>query len=561
MTGPPTIESKPHTPVYKMHKYFARRPWNIFRELIQRHSVAGDIIMDPFMGGGVTVVESLRLKRKVVGIDVNPLAAFITRMEAAPLDTERFQQARKIIVSRLKEEIQSLYATKCPDCGKTAYADWVEWKEAERRINRIKYDCNHCGRSGVKAPLSADATLAKRIENEFDRTIQERRLWFPNTEIPPGDKTSSLLNNGITHFHQLYTRRNLLALAILFNEINQADQPTREFLIFTFSSCLKWCSRQSHLRGTIVEGWAMHAYWVYPNSLELNVWNTFERRFDAVARGKKFSNDEIADFYKAADGFDDLKRDASCLILGRSSSNLPLPENSVDAVVTDPPYGGNVNYGELADYWWIWLCDGKIIEKSDEAIINRTQRKSIREYEEVLTSVFKECFRVLKPGGAFVSTFNSKNAAVVTAFITAAAKAGFAIDGKGISYQAPIKAYTTTFHAMQVGAFVGDFIFTFKKHDHGVSTTTTSGNISDFKNKLQDIVSEGIKNELTDSQLREIAYKHLIPYVALHTATPENCRQATEFFESKMSESSTHFKNQRKSIIEVRRRTYKKTRI
>jgi len=563
MTGPQTIESKPHTPVYKMHKYFARRPWNVFRELIQQHSAAGDIIMDPFMGGGVTIVESLRLKRKVIGIDVNPLAAFITRMEAAPLNLEHFKKARNVIESRIKEQIQSLYVTTCLDCGKTAYADWLEWKEPERHINRINYDCNHCGRSGVKAPLPQDSVLAKRIENEFEETIKERGLWFPRTEVPAGDKTSSLLNSGITHFSELYTRRNLLALAILLKEINQADPSTKDFLKFTFSSCLKWCSRQSHLRESIVEGWAMHAYWVYPNSLELNVWNTLERRFDAILRGKKFSNDEIGDFYKAADEFEELKRDASCLLLNRSSSNLPLPDNSVDAVVTDPPYGGNVNYGELADYWWIWLNDGKIIEKNEEAVINRTQRKAIREYAEALTSVFRECFRVMKPGGSFVSTFNSRNAAIVTAFITAAATAGFDINAKGVSYQAPIKAYTTTFHAMQVGAFVGDFIFAFKKLDqpHHVSSLQIIDDISNFKNELQDIVSKGVKNELTDSQLREVAYKHLIPYIASHTYAPETCRQATEFFELKMRESSAHFKNRRKSIIEVRRRTFRKRRL
>jgi tRNA G10 N-methylase Trm11 len=30
---------------------------------------------------------------------------------------------------------------------------------------------------------------------------------------------------------------------------------------------------------------------------------------------------------------------------------LPIPEETIDAVITDPPFGGNVNYGELADYW------------------------------------------------------------------------------------------------------------------------------------------------------------------------------------------------------------------
>ncbi len=555
------VEARPHTPVYKMHKYFARRPWNIFRELISQHSSIGEIVMDPFMGGGVTVIESLRLKRKVIGIDVNPLAVFITKMEAGPLDIDRFQEVRNVITNRVKDEIQSLYITKCPGCGMKAYADWLEWNERERKIKRIKFDCTHCGLSGIKTPLREDIALAKRIDEEFDKIIQERKLWFPQTQVPPGDKTSSLLNGGITHFNQLFTRRNLLALAILFREISQAEPAARDFLKFTFSSCLKWCSRQSHLRGSIVEGWAMHAYWVYPDSLELNVWNTLERRFNAAIRGKKFSNEEIGNFCRPAQKFTDLKRDASCLLLNRSSSELPIQDNSIDAIITDPPYGANVNYGELADFWWIWLNDGETIRKDEEAVINRTQRKSIQEYEGILTSVFKECFRVLKPGRQLVSTFNSKNAAVVSSFITAAATAGFDIHPNGISYQRPIKAYTTTFHAMQVGAFVGDFIFTFTKGDgpHRASADSTDDSVG-FKKKLDRIISEGIRNGMTDSELREVSYKQLIPYIATHASAPKSCRQAVEFFESEMEECSTHFKIRRKSIIESRRRTFRKIR-
>ena len=554
-----SIEAEAHTPVYKMHKYFARRPWNVFSELIKQHSSTDDVIMDPFMGGGVTVIESLRLKRKAIGIDLNPLATFITKMETAPLDISRFRMVKEAIASKVKEEIQSFYVTECPKCDLNAHADWLEWKDRDHKIKRIKFNCSQCGASGIKKPLREDIALAKRIDEEFDTIIQQRQLWFPKTQVPSGDKTSFLLKCGITHFEELFTRRNLLALAILFKELNQADLVERDFLKFTFSSSLKWCSRQSHLRGRIVEGWAMHAYWVYADSLELNVWNTFERRFDAVIRGKKFSNEEIGSYYKSANGFGDLKRGASCLLLNRSASELPFPTHSIDAIITDPPYGGNVNYGELADFWWIWLNDGRTIEKADEAIINRTQRKSIPEYEAILTNIFRECFRVLKPGRDLVSTFNSKNAAVVSSFIKATSRAGFDIKPDGISYQKPIRAYTTTFHAMQVGAFVGDFIFTFTK-PNGPQRDDTSSSIDsfvDFKHQLNQVISEGIHSKMTDSQLREIAYKHLISYVATHTSTPDNCRQAADFFESRMRERSTHFKKRRESIIESRRRTFR----
>jgi len=42
------VIAKPHTPVYKMHRYFARRPWSVFRAFIEHYSNPGSIILSPF---------------------------------------------------------------------------------------------------------------------------------------------------------------------------------------------------------------------------------------------------------------------------------------------------------------------------------------------------------------------------------------------------------------------------------------------------------------------------------------------------------------------------------
>jgi hypothetical protein len=133
-----------------------------------------------------------------------------------------------------------------------------------------------------------------------------------------------------------------------------------------------------------------------------------------------------------------------------------------------------VNYGELSDFWFIWMSGGKTIQKRDEVIINRTQGKALGEYEKLLYSVLKECYRVLKPHRCLVSTFNSKDMGVVASFINAASRAGFTLHPNGVVYQKPIRPYGTTFHAMQIGAFVGDFIFTFTKHPRPSSTPRTT---------------------------------------------------------------------------------------
>jgi hypothetical protein len=329
------------------------------------------------------------------------------------------------------------------------------------------------------------------------------------------------------------------------------------FLRFVFSSSLKWASRQSHLRGEIVEGWALHAYWIYPKSLEINIWNTFERRWQAVVRGKRYSNRTI-EACRFAESFDDLNRGpATCLILTGSSTDLPLPSESVDTIVTDPPYGGNVNYGELSDYWAIWFRDGKLIDKREEVIINRTQDKKTEDYEGLLYSVFKECYRVLKSGRCLASTFNSRDLRVVASFVVAASKAGFVLHPDGVLYQKPIRAYTTTFHAMQIGAFVGDFVFTFVKTKQETTGKPAREELTRISEYVKSLVNEEVNGGITEPQVREKAYRALIPFLAKYaTSDIDACRSAVSYFEGEMRRQNEHFKSTRTRITSERKQAF-----
>ncbi len=140
------ILAESHTPIYKMHRYFARRPHNVFEYLIKHYTRPGDIVLDPFCGGGVTVVESLRARRRVIGVDLNPMAAFITRMEVTPVDLDSLQAAFASVGQAVKQQIESLYYTRCPQCqNEQAVADWYEWS------NVVICPNNFCGQEVVLA--------------------------------------------------------------------------------------------------------------------------------------------------------------------------------------------------------------------------------------------------------------------------------------------------------------------------------------------------------------------------------------------------------------------------
>lgn len=543
-----------HTAIYTMHRYFARRPHNVFSYLIKHYTKPGDIILDPFCGGGVTVVEGLKLRRKVIGVDLNPMATFITKMEVMPVDLDAMEEGFSKLEEKVKNNILELYYTECPKCrSKKAITEWYEWSnvfkcrccrkpivlaKAKKKgagryvctnpkckgllvpsectkigdeIVSVKYSC-HCGKGGIKPADGSDIGLYKKIERSFDKIVRNEKLVYPKDKFPDGDRQrdDALFQKGITHFHKLFTKRNLIANARLKKAIGSSNcnSEVRDILTFTFSATISWTSNLTSDTG---HGWQHHAYWIPNVCYEMNVWRMFEQRFkggnNTVLKGKKESQKTIGNFTKFAGTQKDLKGDKTCLLLTRSAHKLPIEDRSVDIVITDPPFGGNVQYAELCDFWAVWLKEELrlkgVIDNRDEAIQTRhagfETEKTADHYENMLYRVFRECHRVLKPNGWMVMTFHNREVGVWMSLQRAAARAGFKLPDssfdrtRGMIYQPPIERYTPTLHLRAPGSMLGDFVLSFQRQEaqpeiDKIKEALTPEEEKDFRNKVEELI-------------------------------------------------------------------------
>jgi len=78
-------QDKVDEPPHNFYKYPARFAPSFAREIINAFSNEGDLVLDPFCGGGTTLLEAMRLKRRALGMDVSSLATFIARAKTTPL--------------------------------------------------------------------------------------------------------------------------------------------------------------------------------------------------------------------------------------------------------------------------------------------------------------------------------------------------------------------------------------------------------------------------------------------------------------------------------------------
>ena len=114
------------------------------------------------------------------------------------------------------------------------------------------------------------------------------------------------------------------------------------------------------------------------------------------------------------------------IITTQSSTNLSaVPNNSVDYIFIDPPFGSNLMYSELNFIWEAWL---KVITaQKNEAIVNPSQKKAIFEYQQLLVDCLKEFYRVLKPNRWITIEFHNSQNSVWNSIQEAIQVAGFVI--------------------------------------------------------------------------------------------------------------------------------------
>lgn len=130
-----------YRPIIGVHKWFARRPGTVFRNLLlaefngdepiesgywRAHKMAG-VIADPFMGGGTPIFEANRLGFSVVGTDINPMAFWVVHQSLAPLDLQAFTKISEAVIGDVEREVENLYATICCNCGKPAPVKYFIW--------------------------------------------------------------------------------------------------------------------------------------------------------------------------------------------------------------------------------------------------------------------------------------------------------------------------------------------------------------------------------------------------------------------------------------------------
>ena len=325
----------------------------------------------------------------------------------------------------------------------------------------------------AKLVLRQDGTKEYQRATETDRdayTVAQCRLRelappLPCVEIQDGYNTRQILNYGYQYWHDLFNDRQLLALDMLAQAIRDLPQGSgREAMATLFSGVLEFnnmfASYKGEGTGAVRHMFSHHILKPERTPIEANVWGTPKSSgsFSTLFRSRLLRCLDYREtpFEVAVDRVEGRKigkkvfgvsppmggtivsrwpkeglRPGTIYLSCGDSRATDLPANTVDLVVTDPPFFDNVHYSELADFFFVW--QEKYFSKP-AAPAPRTTRRG-EEVQDVdpaafstkLGAVFRECYRVLKDEGLLVFSYHHSREEGWSAVASAVSEPGFSI--------------------------------------------------------------------------------------------------------------------------------------
>lgn len=358
--------------------------------------------------------------------------------------------------------------TACRTCGRYV---WPSARYTTRRIAQ----CVNCRWTGKLTELAGDGgfgwdvVLVERISSGARPGGRRREIgfpthaemaaaddanWHPTLQLPAiatGMETTTLLAHGIRHWHQLYPDRQRAILEALLQSFTAAAdgdpqvERALETAIIGATEMAGYLSRWDPRYLKAYEAVANHRFNFTTLAAEPNVWGAFgagrgtvERRLTHIAKASTWLDERIGRPL-AVDGPGSAQARRSAVpgtldaqVVVGSSQRLTVAASSLDAVVTDPPYHDDVQYAELSDLFRAWAGrpTGAL---SGDVIVNRyTEGADTVAYRQLLTDVFLDTRRALRPGGHLILSYANRHPDAWVALFDALQAAGYHTAGYAV---------------------------------------------------------------------------------------------------------------------------------
>lgn len=339
----------------------------------------------------------------------------------------------------------------CPRCSASNAFPRPEDGPPRHSMFAIEYYCPGCRTSHegrfFKAPDPRDQENVRAASRMWEAMPAR---FVPTGAIPKGDETDRLHRWGYRRYAEMFNTRQILGLELSCRFIaSSRDARVRNALATNLSDLLRYQNmlcRYDPMALKSLDVFSVHGFPVGLIACESNLlgipngpsggnvgsggWSNivekyarakaycaapFEYRHDGRRKVRvDFPGEWIGDRPNGRSG----SRDRLVNLVCADAGTHGLGPGPFDAVLTDPPYFGNVQYAELMDFCYVWLrklangveASGIFEEEStrnvNELTGNFNMGRDLAHFTEGLSLVFQKTTESLRPGSPLAFTFH-----------------------------------------------------------------------------------------------------------------------------------------------------------
>ena len=357
---------------------------------------------------------------------------------------------------------------KCPNCQNVIEQEYLinhtQTKGFEHQIYAVAYKKNK-GSLEFRIPNETDVLdyqkAAKKSQELYSGTSYNLIPQEPCSDNP---QYMMAYRYGLTTWDKYFNPRQLLTLVTYVEVINEAKEKIRKelgeekvkaistYLSLVLDRCADMNSRLAGWYGdrpltrTATATHALNLMWNYPETEPQRLW-----QYCVDNSSAKYKNlCELLGTKINSSSFQELENhtEKTFQIDSASADSLfHLEDQSIDAIVTDPPYYDTIPYSELSDFFYVWqrrilgdifpeLFLQELTDKDREAVANLGRFRDMgispkelayQDYEAKMQSAFCEYYRVLKDNGVMTVQFNHKDSGAWDVLAQSLIVAGFEI--------------------------------------------------------------------------------------------------------------------------------------
>jgi inorganic pyrophosphatase len=269
------------------------------------------------------------------------------------------------------------------------------------KIGKAKYE---------KKPDEHDVDVLKKIESlPWPQEV-------PTQELPYMHMTherARMDRQGITHVHHFFLPRAAHALAALWRKAKaHPDTRTRNMLLYFVEQAIWGMSvlaRYAPTHFSQVNQYLSGVYYIGSQIVDVTPWYILDGKLSRIRNA-------LTNYHPCESAYCGATT---------TTANFQLPDEIIDYIFTDPPFGENIYYADLnflVESWHHVVTDAR-----PEAIVDKAKKKGMPEYQHLMERCFREYYRVLKPGRWMTVVFHNSRNAVWNAIQEAMLSVGFVV--------------------------------------------------------------------------------------------------------------------------------------